>query len=128
MAMTAQEAFKFGFLLRCAEEGLTQAEICARIKVAQQGAPGLGTIGTLASTGLHGLKSLALLGLVGSAGLGAGTGYAAARMTEPDSDPEEAKLQETISTYQLFADAARRNAQRRRLYRQITPSRPRLLR
>jgi hypothetical protein len=137
--MTPQEAFKFGFLMRCAEEGLQAEEIYERaqqalIKVANPGIVGAG-VGAGASMawpvvkGVAGLGQTALIGgLLASAGLGAGGGYMAAKLTEPDMDAEEAKTQELITTYQLFADEARRNAQRRQMYRQATPKAPRLLR
>lgn len=129
MAMTELELFKYGFLLRCAEEGLTPDETAERVQQALQltkQADPIG-LGTAISTGVNGVAGLGALGLAGAGALGAGAGWLGAKMTEPDTDPEEAKTQELIETYRLFAQQARQSAQRRRQYRQ-TPAAPRLMR
>ncbi len=100
--MTEREAFKFGFLLRCADEGLSPPQLQARIKLAEGWLSGATNLG-LGAAGL---------GLAASAGLGAGAGYLTARATEPDVDPEEAKMQELIAAYKQQADQARRTASR----------------
>ncbi len=141
--MTELELFKYGFLLRCAEEGLTAEETASRIEQAREhiktanpaagiaaagaGAAGSAWLGNALSKGIHGGLGLAGLGLAGATGLGAGAGWLGAKMTEPDADPDEAKTQELIETYRLFAEQAKRNAQRRRVYRP-TISGPRLMR
>lgn len=126
MAMTPQEAFKFGFLLRCAEEGLSPDEIADRIRL---GITKQADIGKILGGVVSGGTNLAALGLAGSAALGAGGGYMAAKLTEPDADPAEAKTQELISAYRLYADEMARNAKRRRMYRDArVPAGPRLLR
>ena len=75
----------------------------------------------LFGTAVNLAKNLGITGLAGSAVLGAGGGYLAAKMTETDASPEEAKTQELIAAYQQMADRARRSMQMRR-YRQPTPS------
>lgn len=142
--MTELELFKYGFLLRCAEEGLTAEETASRIAQAREhiktanpvvagaaaagaGAAGTKWLGSALSKGIRGGLGLAGLGLAGAAGVGAGAGWLGAKMTEPDADPAEAKTQELIETYRLFAEQAKRNAQRRRVYRP-TISGPRLMR
>lgn len=122
MALTAREAIKSGFLLACAERGLTEDETRDLIKTALSKDANL--LSTLATAG----TSLAGLGLVGAGGLGFGAGHVAAKMTEPDITPDEAKKQELITAYQLYADQAIRAAKRRRVYRSPTPTGPRLLR
>lgn len=126
MAMTPQEAFKFGFLLRCAEEGLSPDEIADRVQFGLAKQAELGKIvGGIAS----GVTNLGLLGLAGSAGIGAGGGYMAAKLTEPDADPAEAKQQEMITAYRLYAEEMARNTKRRRMYRDAhVPTGPRLMR
>lgn len=116
--MSDLELFKYGFLLRCAEEGLTQEETAARIQTALDMTKQafLDPVGT-AKTVINGGLTLGGLGLAGAAGVGAGAGWLGAKMTEPDADPAEAKTQELIETYRLFAEQAKRNAQRRRTFR-----------
>jgi hypothetical protein len=120
--MTDLEAFKFGFLLRCADEGLTAEQVQARIKLAA--GPAVAAAATGAGLGLakpalgltKNLAGLSMLlggaGLAGAAGLGAGGGYLAAKATEPDMDAEDAKMQELIAAYRQQADQARRTASR----------------
>lgn len=103
--MTNREAFRFGFLLRCAEEGLNPDQTQQRVKQAFYGAAK-----DLGSTLWGGLKTMGGLGIAGGVGVGAAGGYLAAKATEPDADPEEAKLQELVATYRLYADNARRKA------------------
>lgn len=131
--LTPQESFRLGFLLRCAEEGCTPAEIEQRVKlafivrglekhaVANPVDTGIGLAKTWASLPLH----IAGLGIAGSGLLGAGIGYGAAKLQDEDVDPEEAKRQELIAAYKMQADRARRRAQQRG-YRRPAPAEPRL--
>lgn len=144
--MTPHDAFKLGFLLRCAEEGCTPDEIRGRVKTAtllkQSAGPAItaGTgIGAKMLAKFKGLgKALPLwagftqlpyyatsLGLAASAATGAGAGYGLAKLQNQDVDPEEAKRQELIAAYKLQAELARQRASRRS-YRQPIPSSPRL--
>lgn len=100
--LTPRQAFKFGFLMRCAEEGLTQQETTARIKLA----------GIMSSLGNLAVAAPAVT-LAASGVGGAALGYGAAKLTEPDADPEEAKLQELMAAYRMYADHARRNTKQR---------------
>lgn len=102
--MTDREAFKLGFLLRCAEEHLSPEETHARVKSATL----LGGLGTTAGVGL----GAAGLGLGAAAGVGAGAGWLGAKLTEPDMDAEDAKMQELIAAFHQQADQARRTAAR----------------
>lgn len=113
--MTPRESFRFAFLARCAEEGLTEAETAARIeKVAAHiklGNPywnalkelfnvGRGAVGLGVDTGWQG--GLAATGLgVGSGLLG---GHLLAKAQDPNYDTDEIHRQELISTYEDLAD------------------------
>jgi hypothetical protein len=140
MSLTNRQAFKFGFLLQCASEGLSVEETRERIKEAavalgkmEKSGQGIGAaIGSLGrgAMGLGGgalrlLTSLGWLGM-GVGGLaGLGGGYTLGKMTEKETDPEEVKRQELIAAYQQEADRLRRAAQRR-MYRPAAPRKPRL--
>jgi hypothetical protein len=122
MTMTPRQLFKFGFLLQCADEGLTPAETRERIDVCltKMAEGGLGT-------GLvHLLRNFSALGIAGAGVTGALTGHLAARMTEPQADPDMAKQQELIAAYRQYADHARRNAARRGYRPAGAPASPRL--
>lgn len=108
--LTDREAFRLGFLLRCAEEQLSPVQIRERIKAAaiENYLPGAGAAKTVAGLGLMG--GVAGLGL--SAAAGAGGGWLAAKATEPDMDAEDAKMQELIAAYRQQAEQARRTAAR----------------
>lgn len=128
MDVAEREAFKQGFLQRCAEEGLTKEAFESRMEKAAvlplaAVAPWLLAAGTSAmaaypyvaggakavGTGLAGLSAVApLAGLVGGGALG----YGAAKLTEPDTDPEQVKADEIANTYKVYAQRA---AARKRL-------------
>jgi len=139
--LSPSEAFKFGFLLRCADEGLDPAETSGRIKLAAEflrniketdfeKAATIGGIATGIGKGIGGLASLAknlgIVGLLGSGAVGLGGGYLAGRLTDKEVDPDEIKQQELIAAYQQEADRIRRAA-KLRAYRnqQSSPRRPR---
>lgn len=148
MTMTPRQAFKFGFLLRCADENLSDEQVAERIKYAaerlgwdgespllpaelveaclatweKQASPleGVGAIGNL-------VKNLGLWGLAGGAGLGAGAGYLTARMTDKEVDPDEVKKQELIAAYKQQAERIRRQMAARSYRQPKTPRVPRLV-
>lgn len=129
MPITPAQAYKFGFLLRAADEGLTREELCERVKVARDMqkralVPGLGYAGG-AAMGL-GNRALGALGHVGRAGMIAGLGIplvggaaaglvAAKTLGNNKDDIEEAKQDEIEGEYYRLAQEARRNAARKRL-------------
>jgi hypothetical protein len=116
--MTPREGFRFGFLYRCAEEGLTAAEALDRARSGLEKRAGLAAgLGTawegLRSLGGVGktLGGLGVLGLVGAPALaGAGIGLGLAKTQEHDVDPDEVRNQELISAYRFHAEQARRRA------------------
>jgi hypothetical protein len=130
MDVTAKEAFRLGFLARCAEEGLTGDHLEARIKSAAEKkswwwtipAAGAATLagGSLLRGGIHDAVSGAgtLAGLIPAGGLlaGAGLGYGAAKLTEPNITDDDIKSQELADTYRIYAEKARAN-RRARQYR-----------
>lgn len=150
MSMTPKQAFKFGFLLRCADENLGQEETDARVKYAmailsaeepcprversvidraleeweKQAVVDIGS----AIGGLAGLaKNLGFAGLAGGAALGAGGGYLAAKMTEKDVDTEEMKKQELIAAYKQQAERIRRQMAARSYRQSKAPRAPKLV-
>lgn len=122
MPLTEKQAFKVGFLLRCADEGLTMEETHARVKaaLAKQANPlitGAGKmIGGLASL-VPGAASLLAAGSIAAPlAVGAGGGYLASKMTQPgDEVLDQAKRDEVIGEYERLADEARRKAKAKRL-------------
>lgn len=120
--MTPRQAFKFGFLLKCAELGLSEAEqhdiLDRAIKLAAGPASAAWSL----------VKGIPMLGFAAAGGLGAGAGYLAAKATEPEVDPEEFKQWELIAALRQHADHARRASQRMQLRGMPTvPRSPRLL-
>jgi hypothetical protein len=136
MPLATKDAFKLGFLTRCADECLSAEDTAERIhrgavmqKQAVAGVAagaGLGAAG--AAKGLSSLAktlwSLGGTGLLAGAGISAGVGGAggllAAKMTERDVDADEYKKRELIQQYQEFAQRARASAAKR----QAAASRP----
>lgn len=133
MQPTPEQAFKIGFLTRCAEEGLTIKEAHIRVKEAIKQAkekgltkqallPGLAGLGALAGgLGYGGAKLLGAVtpaALTTAAVLGIGTpvlagalgGYGAAKtLGSQDSNMlENAKRDEIIAEYERLADEAKK--------------------
>jgi len=129
--MTPKQAVKVGFLLKCADAGLTAEEAHTLVKKAlDTGLSGLlsgagKTLGGLSATALllgagktlGGLSGAALLLGVGAPlGIGAGAGYLLAKSREdPTWDIEKAKMEELEEEYRRLAAEAQSNARRRRL-------------
>lgn len=109
MEITAQDAFKLGFLARCAEEKLTGAALDARLeKVAtlNKAALGLPTAKSITDLGPGYLGLLSLpfgLSMLG----GGAVGYGLGNMVEPRINDDEMRAQELAATYKLYADKAR---------------------
>lgn len=115
-----RQAFKFGFLLRCADEGLTPEQTAGRIKAAGERlarvkAAGWGdAVASLAGNIPKIFTNLGMLGVGASALGGAGAGIGLAHLTGGEADPEETKRQELIAAYQQQADRIRRSTLARR--------------
>lgn len=99
--MTQQEAFRYGFLLRCAEEGLDPAQISQRVKQANSMLGDL--VNSVKNVGFWGLVAPPAIG----AATGAGIGWTAANAATPRVDPADIKLQELLSAHRLYAEQLR---------------------
>lgn len=99
--MTEKTAFKYGFLLRCVEEGCDADETARRIDagLAKQadGWDAAKSFGT-------GALALPVLGAVG---LGAAGGYTLANMGEKAFDVDDARKRELIQAYDSHARQAK---------------------
>jgi hypothetical protein len=93
--MLPQEAFKVGFMLRCADEGLSPAEAQERIQKAaacmeKQSIQAL-------TSGLQGLGDLGLAGAIGApVGLGVLGGYLLNKARESEVDEDDVRRDELI--------------------------------
>jgi hypothetical protein len=125
MEISPQEAFKLGFLARCAEEKLTGAALDARLeKVAEFNKSAavkdylswspvnLTNAGaSIANSGAKllwdGLSAAWAVPPAASILGGGALGYGAAKMVEPPVHDDEIKAQEIADTYKLYAEKAR---------------------
>lgn len=114
MALSERDAFKAGFLLRCAEEGFppAQAIVVADRLVKQsmfQAASNLvsSVSKPVASMGVNTLAALAL-GI--PVGVGAAGGYVAHKATEKPIDENDLKETEMTDEYRRLARVAKLNA------------------
>lgn len=115
--MSPREAFKAGFLLGCVDRGVDPAGAHALVKQALGAGAGkvLGEVVEAGGRGLASLVPTALnAGLLAAVGLpiaaGAGTGWAAAKLTDDDTNVDEAKSDEVLAELQRLTDQARRQA------------------
>jgi len=126
--MTNNEAFKFGFLMQCAEEGLSQEETHERMAKAaallKTANPLTAVIKELYELGKGGLKSTseavskAVLPAIGVAAaappaIGALGGLTLARMRDSAHDEDEAKTNEEIAEYAKAIEQLRRSRRQR---------------
>jgi len=104
--LTARQAFQFGFLLKCAEDGLSPAQIEERLDAALEKQAFGETIGKAVdlAAGMGGL------GLAAGGLGGAGLGYMLGSATEPTVDADEIKKRELISVLQQYTERAKRHA------------------
>jgi hypothetical protein len=127
--ISAQDAFKLGFLARCAEEKLTGDDLESRLqKIAEfneksallgvkfdpQSVNLLGTAGS----GLGQALQMGIAVPFGASILGGGAlGYGLGKVTEPRVDEDEMRAKELAATYKLYADKAkaRRKVRQNRL-------------
>lgn len=110
-ALTPNQMFKVGFLLRCADENLSEEATAERVQAAQRFVDHIEKQGGLGDTAFKITKLIKDIGLVGLAGgglVGGAGGYAAGVLTDEPTEPEEVKKQELIAAYQQHADQVRR--------------------
>jgi hypothetical protein len=101
-----EAAYRYGFLRRCAEAGVSARDLVEKRA---------SIISDLRDTVLGTYGALTL----GAVGLGAGTGYGLQRATAPDYDPADLRDRELIDTYRAYA----RDARARALARKLKPAR-----
>lgn len=114
--MTEQDAFKAGFLTRCAEERLTGTELQARIDAAENLVVKSATTDAAINTLTGGAKWLAGAPLLLAAAGGGLAGHVAGTLNQPDLDEEDIKARELAATYKALAARARTN-RKFRVYR-----------
>lgn len=133
--LTPREAFKAGFLLKCAELGLSGNEAEALVKSAHvavkqgflgsllSGAKDVGSAAAGLGTGLAsgianwGIVPALAAGIVAPPAIGAGVGYGLGRLTDiDDEDVDSIKQQELIDEYLRNAERLRH---RNRRYRSL---------
>lgn len=138
MSLTEKEAFKLGFLARCAEEHLRGDALEARIAAAGAWAGSEKTSNLLFKYSPYSISpglaaeaaGSAVKGITG-AGIGMLTlpyvlapmaagaaGYSAAKMIEPTISDEDVKAQELAATYKLYADKAKARRKSRKYRRE----------
>lgn len=104
--MDDKDAFKFGFLLRCAQEGLTPQQTRERIEktaaLSKEGWNPLKPVGTLGRGAL-------LAALVGPPVLGTLGGYTLATTSDDSYDIDEAKKEEELAEYYRAIDQLARS-------------------
>jgi hypothetical protein len=107
MDISAKDAFRLGFLTRCAEEGLTGEALRSRIHATTQPEKTANIIQSLV-TGVPVAAATLGAGAAGTGLLGGGAlGYGAAKMTEPEISDDDIKQQELAETYRIYAERAR---------------------
>lgn len=134
MELSDKQKFKAGFLLKCAEEGLTIKE--THIKVKQLIAmhkqafnpldlitKPVGLIGNLAGNIIKTLPSAAstaaTIGLAAPVGVGLAGGYGLAKMTNPDKHViDDLKQDEVVGEYERLAEEAKRRSRIKKLQEQ----------
>lgn len=125
MEITEQDAFKLGFLTRCAEEKLTGAALEQRLeKVAALSSWAPTWLNTIAGGAQDiGSAYIGAMSLPFAASIlgGSALGYGAGKMMEPSVNDDELKAQELAATYKLYADKAkgRRKAVKYRTKREL---------
>ena len=115
MDVTEKEAFKLGFLQRCAEEALGAEALEQRVNAAEAFAKCGFDMSSLSNAGnMAGNIAYAPL-LLATAGGGL-AGHLAGKLTEPDVDEEDLKARELAAAYKAYAARAKTN-KKLRLYR-----------
>jgi hypothetical protein len=119
--MLSHEAFKFGMLMQCAEEGLSEeathdrlTKAAALVKTAFPGEKFAGDAGRLAAGVVSPLMRALFWGaILGPPVVGTGLGYAAAKTRGAAYDKELAKTDEEIAEYHRAIDQLQRARRQR---------------
>jgi hypothetical protein len=115
MDVTEKEAFKLGFLRRCADEGLAGEALDSRIKAAAAVIKSGLDMNSL-NTAMSGIGNVAYAPLMLATAGGGLAGHLAGKLSEPDVDEEDLKARELAAAYKAYAARARTN-KKLRLYR-----------
>jgi hypothetical protein len=115
MDVTEKEAFKLGFLHRCAEERLTGASLDHRISAAASFVKAALELPSL-SDSWKAMGNVAYAPLMLATVGGGLAGHVAGKMTEPDVDEDDLKARELAAAYKAYAARAKTN-RKLRLYR-----------
>lgn len=105
--MTPKEAFKIGFLEKCAEDGLSNEQIMQRI----QHAKFLMKVGPLEKTSNFfsgSLKAMLPLMLLAPPVAGVAGGYGLAKLQDQKFDADEARRREELAEYRRALERLRR--------------------
>lgn len=118
--LSAQDAFKVGFLARCAADGVPHDQILPLVKTAQEKFAGLTDL-LAKGVGLGGKALGAVAGwgvplaVLAPPALGAAAGYGLARATDiDDTDVDEIKDNELLGEYRRQTDQLNRDSVIRR--------------
>jgi hypothetical protein len=102
--MTARDAFKIGFLLRCADAAMPPAAVTATM----QKAAALMEKRAFGFSDLAPVGNLAIgAGIAAPAVAGAGIGYLASQAASPEVDEEDVRKRELIDELRHYARRAR---------------------
>lgn len=116
MGLSPSEAFRLGFLTRCAEEGLSLDGVRDRVKQATLGKTALGYTGYQAGKDVGSVvgelaalpATLAMLGIPAAALIGGAGGYGLGRLTsDHEVDAKQIKQQELAQFLRQQAQIAR---------------------
>jgi hypothetical protein len=120
MEITAQDAFKLGFMARCAEEQLTGPALEERLEkmatFSEKTAADLAKwspidvnalIGSGADKIVKGLQMVHSVPIAASIIGGSALGYGLGRAVEPPIHEDEIRAKELADTYKLYADKAK---------------------
>lgn len=115
MNVDEKDAFKLGFLHRCAEEELTGEKLETRINAAEEFAKAGFDLSSLSSAG-NWAGNIAYAPLLLATAGGGLAGHLAGKLTEPDVDEDDLKAKELAAAYKAYAARAKTN-RKLRLYR-----------
>jgi hypothetical protein len=102
--MTPKEAFKIGFLEKCAADNLSPTEIMARIQHSKFVIKSAGIAGPIGDTAKAFMNWAGPLALIGPPVAGLAGGAMLAGAQDDSYDPEEARKQEEIAEYRRAID------------------------
>ena len=109
--LTKAAAWKYGFLLRCAQEGLDGAAVSDRIAAGLELAAGRTKAANPIWDALKmGLGAAGALSVIVPAGVGATGGYLAHKLTTPELDLDAIRDRELIDAYDAYAHEAKTRA------------------